>query len=134
MNKTGFSGSALFYGLALSGVALQGAGSTVAFNLANYGFANVLLTSDSADLVVNVERSSASNGTFAAIGASLGVTASQMTVRGFPLESSATFYRATYSIEGSGSHISNIIFAAQGARRVPITQPTGTTVFSTVIP
>lgn len=134
MNKTGLNGSAIYHGLALSNVALATPGSTTPQDLANYGWLNVVISANSADLSVYIQRSATSNGTFAGTGLSIPSVASGLAVRGMPLESSATWYRAAYTNGNAGSITASIMFEAAGARRVPLTQNSTTTVYSDVIP
>lgn len=135
MNKAGLNGSAIYHGIALSPVALATPGSTTPQDLSNYGWLNVVVAADSADLQVYIQRSATSNGTFSGTGLSIPSTASGLSVRGMPLESSAPWVRAAYTNQDEGSIIATIVFEAAGARRVPITQQaTVVNVYSDVIP
>jgi hypothetical protein len=131
----GLNGSAIQYVSALSPLNVAGAGSSNAFNIGATGrWLNVVVATASDDLVVNVERSGTSNGTFAQTGLSIAGNASGIAVRGMPLQSSAIWYKVSYDMEGNGSAITSVLFEVQGQRDVPIlTQDTNTTVYSDVI-
>jgi hypothetical protein len=129
----GMNGSAIQYAVALSGVTFADGGSSNPFNIGATGrWLNVLAVANSAQTVFNIERSAASNGTFEQVGLSIAPVASQLVVRGMPLQSSATWYRLSYDNTG-GSTVATVIFEVQGQRNVPVTQLTGTTVLSDVI-
>ena len=130
----GLNGSGIMYAVALSGVTFADGGSSNPFNLGSTGrWLNVLAVANSAQAVLRVERSSASDGTFYDTGLSIAPVASGLVVRGMPLQSSATWYRLSYDNTG-GSTTATVIFAVQGQRNIPIaTQATGTTVLSDVL-
>ena len=130
----GMNGSAIQYIVALSGVTFADGASSNPFNIGATGrWLNVLAVANSAQTVFNVERSATSNGTFNPVGLSIAPAASGLTVRGMPLQSSATWYKLSYDNTG-GSTTATVIFEVQGQRDVPIrTQATGTTVLSDVI-
>lgn len=131
----GMNGSAIKYVQALSPLNVAGAGSSNPFELGNTGrWMNVLVQSASDDLVVNVERSATSNGTFAQVGLSVPGNASGLAVRGMPLQSSAVWYKISYDMEGNGSAISSVVLAVQGQRDIPLhTQDANTVTYSDVI-
>lgn len=130
----GLNGSAIKYISALSPTTFTDAGSSNAFNIGAARWLNVLVHSDSAEAVFNVERAGASNGTFAQVGLSIQATASQLVVRGMPLQSSAVWYRVTYDNEGAaGSALASVIFEVQGHSPVPVEQDSNTTVLSDVL-
>lgn len=129
-----FSASEILFQTLASPVGLGAAGSTNPVDLSNYQFGNFFVLSNSDSGVLNVMRSATSNGTFAAIGASLATKASGIAVRGVALNSSAVWYKLSYDNNNAGS----IIYAAgvlgMGARRTPLpTQPTTTQTYSSVL-
>lgn len=131
----GLNGSAIKFVSALSPLNVAGAGSSGAFNLGGSGrWLNVIVAAASNDLVVNVERSGTSNGTFAQVGLSIPGNASGLSVRSMPLQSSAIWYKASYDMEGNGSALASILFEVQGQRQYPVaTQDTSTDVYSDVL-
>lgn len=134
MNAAKYTGSEVKYIQGLSPVAIAAAGSGAAFNAGAYTNATMLVSANSADLTVNLQRSSTSNGTFANWGASVPGTASGLSVRSFVLNSSNVWYKVAYDNNNAGSVIPSIVIALQGAERTPIpTQDTSTTVYSTVL-
>lgn len=129
----GLSGSAVKYFTALSPFNVEGAGSTGVVDAANFQSVTAIVASASDDLVVNLERSSASDGTFAQFGASIPGNASGVSVRTIFLQSSATWLKASYSMEPNASAISSIVLLLQGARRIPVAQDANTNVYSDVV-
>lgn len=129
----GFNGSAIKYISALSPLNVEGAGSTNAFDLSDGRWLNVVVAAASDDLVVNIERSGTSNGTFAQVGLSIPGNASGLSVRSMPLQSSAVWYKASYDMEGNASALASILFEVQGQRKIPVDQHTNTDVYSDVI-
>ena len=78
-----------------------------------------------------VQRSGTSNGTFQPFGASVVTSAAGgMQVRSFVANSSAVWHKVSRTT--TGSQTTAIILIGHGARRVPITQPTGTTIVGDV--
>jgi hypothetical protein len=128
----GLNGSAVQYVTMLSPVALATPGSTTAYDLREATHGTVVVTANSADLAVHVQRSGTSDGTFQGFGASLQSVASKTAVRSFAMNSSAIFYRVAYTNANLGSIISTIHLLTQGNRTVPVTQLTGTVVSSDV--
>ncbi len=130
----GMNGSAIQYIVALSGVTFADGASSNPFNIGATGrFLNVLAVANSAQAVLKVARSATSNGTFNETGLSIAPTASKLTVRSMPLQSSATWYQLWYDNTG-GSTTATVIFEVQGQRTVPVeTQDTNTVVLSDVI-
>lgn len=133
----GQTGSQLKVATALSPGHLGVGGSTNPIDFSNfqYGLLNVVAGSIAATLTVNVERSSASNGTFAQMGASVTLTAGsgKTAVRAFPMDSSAVWYRASYNFGGTGSLNGVIQLIGQIPRVTPITQDNNTTSFGTIV-
>ena len=109
-------------------------------NFAGYEWGTVVISLGSAPnapgLLVNVQRSGTSDGTFAAFGASIAAASvgSRTTlVRSFLLNSSATWYRVLYD-NNAGNWNGTILIALAGARRAPVgTQDTHTTRYSDVL-
>lgn len=126
------NGSAVQYISALSPTVVAAAGSTNAYDLSKGRRLTVKVHADSDDLVVNVERASASNGNFAQTGLSLTSNASGMSVRSMPLQSSDVWYRASYDNGDAGSITAVIEFEVQGQYFSPITQDANTVSFSDV--
>ena len=124
----GFNASAIKYISALSPLDVAAGASTNPFDLSDGRWLNVLVHSDGAT-TVEIERSGTSNGTFAKTGCSLVATASGLTIRSMPLQSSAVWYRASYD----GTGLTSIIFEVQGQRKIPVDQHTNTTVYSDVL-
>jgi hypothetical protein len=125
------NGSQIQYISALSPFNVEGAGSTPAFDLSAGTYLTVKVHTASDDLVVNIERSTASGGTFGQIaGLSLTGNASGLRVRSMPLESSAVWHKASYSMEPNGSALTSIEFEVQGQRATPINQDSNTVVWS----
>jgi hypothetical protein len=124
----GFNGSAIKYISALSPLEVAAAGSTNPFDLSDGRWLNVLVHADGA-VVVNIERSGTSNGTFNQVGCSILGDASGLAVRSLPLQSSAVWYKASYV----GTGLTSIIFEVQGQRKIPVDQDANTTVYSDVI-
>ena len=139
----GKSGSAIKYITAVSpGASLVAASqATGPSNFTGYEWATVIVSlgcppnTAGGGLIVNLQRSGTSNGTFANWGASLPgqSTGSRQTgVRSFALTSSATWYRVQYE-SNSGNWNGAILVALSHARSHPIpTQDTHTTVSSDV--
>lgn len=132
MINRGLNGSAIQYISALSPTTFAAAGSTNAFQLQDVKHLTVGVFANSADAVVNVERSATSNGTFAQVGLSIQSQASGLVVRSMPLNSSATWYKASYDNGNAGSVTATIMFVGQGMRNVPINQDSNTTVLSDI--
>lgn len=131
--RTGLNGSAIGFISALSPLNVEGAGSTNPFDMSQYEWMNVIVATASNDLVVNVMRASASNGSFSQVGLSIPGNASGLSVRGMKLGSSAFFYKASYSMEPNASAITSIVFEAHPARRTPIKQDSNTDVYSDIL-
>lgn len=130
----GLSGSEVKYILALSPVAVAAAGSTAAFDLTGFsGPVTVGVAANSANLTVNVMRSGTSNGTFAAIGASIQSQASKLVVRNFALNGSPTWYKLSYDNNNAGSITPVLFMAVQQPRQTPINQASTTSVLSNVL-
>lgn len=130
----GLSGSEVKYILALSPVAVAAAGSTNAFDLTGFeGPVTVGVAANSANLTVNVMRSGTSNGTFAAIGASIQSQASKLVVRNFALNGSPTWYKLSYDNNNAGSITPVLFMAVQQPRQTPINQASTTAVLSNVL-
>ena len=130
----GLSGSEVKYILALSPVAVAAAGSTNAFDLSGFvGPVTLGVAANSANLTINVMRSGTSNGTFAAIGASLQSEASKLVVRNFHLNGSPTWYKLSYDNNNAGSITPTAFLAVQQPRQTPINQDSNTTVLSNVL-
>lgn len=130
----GLDGSAVAVHSMLSANDMQGATCSGPFDLSNYDTAMLIVSLGSVNTNAQfvVQRSSTSNGTFAAFGASVGAnTGSQVLVRSFGLQTSNVWHRL-YAVNGTGSATAAAVLVAQGARFVPVTQPTGTTVHSFV--
>ena len=127
------TGSEVKYIQGLSGVAYGAAGSSAPFDAAGFSFATMLVAADSADLTVNLQRSSTSNGTFGNWGASMPGAASKLGVRSFVLGGSPTWYKVAYDNNAAGSVISTIVVALQGAYQTPVNQETTTIVYSNVL-
>lgn len=124
----GANASEILYLVALSPGHIASNGSTNASNFAGFEFATMVVVAGSTgsanSVVVNVQRSGTSDGTFANFGAStpgFGTTMSQLLLRSFTLDSSATWYRATYH-NGGGSVNMAVLFELQAPRVSPITQ------------
>lgn len=124
----GKNASQVQYLVALSPGHIAANGSTNASNFAGFEFATLIVVAGSTgsanSTVVNLQRSGTSNGTFANFGAStpgFGTTLSQTFVKSFTLDSSATWYRATYH-NGGGSVNMAILLELQAARVTPINQ------------
>lgn len=125
----GLNGSQIYYAAALSPTAVAAAGSSNAFDLSTGGYLTVKLHADSKDLTVEVERSTASDGTFGKTGLSLTSVASGIRVRSMPLESSAVWHRVSYDNNNAGSVTAAIEFEVQEQRVTPITQAASTIVW-----
>jgi hypothetical protein len=128
----GLDGSAIQYISALSPVNLSVGGSSAPFDLSEFQQGTVLLHCVSADGTAHVLRSATSDGTFGAFGCSVPGDASGLSVRSFGVNTSNIWHKIQYSNEDAGSMLTSIILVAQGARFVPITKPTNTTVYSYV--
>jgi hypothetical protein len=124
----GLNASAIKYISALSPLDVSAGGSSAPFDLSDGRWLNVLAHSDGAT-TVKVLRSGTSNGTFAETGLSMLTTASGLTVRSMPLQSSAVWYKVSYD----GTGLNSIIFEVQGQRAVPVNQHANTTVYSDVL-
>ena len=127
-----YSSSELAFIQALSALAVAAAGSTNPIDLSEFEFANFVVATNSADLTVNVERSSASNGTFGQVGLSMAGNPSGLAVRGCTLQGSPNWYRVSYDNNNSGSATTSIFIVATGAGRTPITQDSNTSTYSTL--
>ena len=131
----GLSGSAIFYAQALSPVALATAGSTAAFDLSNYQYGAVLIAAGAlgGSISLTIERSATSNGTFGEFGATASANAAgTLTIRNFVANSSAVWHRVAYDNTDAGSVTAAILLIGHGARSVPITQDSNTTVLTEV--
>jgi len=128
----GLSASQVKYATGLSYLAVAAAGSGGPSNFANYGFGTVLVVANSADLTVNVERSTASNGTFGQFGASLTSVASGIAARSFKM-GSPNWLKVSYDNTNLGSINTVIVLAMQEARKTPVDQEDNVTVYSTVL-
>jgi hypothetical protein len=128
----GKSGSEVKYIVGLSNLAVAAAGSSNPVNLKDSGFVNVLVAADSDDLVVNVERSATSNGTFNQIGCSLQSVASGLAVRSFRM-GSPNWVKVSYDNGNAGSINAVILLEAQEMRQTPVNQETNVTVYSTIL-
>lgn len=127
------SGSEVKYVQGLSPVALGAAGSGTAFDAAGFSFGTLLVSCNSANFTVNLQRSTTSNGTFGNWGASLTGVASKLAVRSFVLTGSPTWYKVAYDNNGAGSVTPFIGIVLQGAYQTPVNQESTTNVFSTVL-
>jgi hypothetical protein len=131
------SGSQVKYITALSPGHLGAGGSTGVHDLSEFSWATLLVVGGSlaANVTFNVERSSASNGTFAQTGASLQLTAGsgQTKVRSFVTESSAVWYKVSYDFGNTGSFNGVAVLMGQDAPRTPVEQHASTTVSSDVL-
>ena len=132
MLARGMSGSEMLTYNALSAMHNGTAGSSNPVDLSEYSYANLIVSSGSVDnFTINVKRAATSAAAGGDFGASINLSSgSQLVMRGFALDSSAVFYRVTYT--GTGSANVTAIIQAQGARRTPITQ-NGATVLSEVL-
>jgi hypothetical protein len=129
----GKSGSQIKYIQSLSPTAISSPGSGTAYNLNDFQWFTVMVNADSADAVVNVERSSASNGTFEQFGASIQTEASKLVVRSFR-GSSLNWYKFSYDNNNSGSVNLAINVACDEGRYNPVlSQDANTTVLSNVV-
>lgn len=128
----GLSGSQVKFATGLSYLAVAAAGSGGPSNFSEFGFGNVIVVADSANLTVNVERSTASNGTFGQFGASLTSVASGVAVRGFKM-GSPNWLRVSYDNGNAGSINAVILFQMQEARETPVDQEGNVTVYSTIV-
>ena len=132
----GLDGSAVKYITALSPTAISAAASTAAHDLSNFTFGTVVVSTGStgaAALVLNVQRSSASNGTFQPFGAS--VTAAVLgksQVRSFAVNTSAVWHRVHYTATGGGSPAMSIVLIGSGGREAPIDQDSNTVTYGTI--
>ena len=133
----GLDGSAVKYITALSPTAISAAASTAAHDLSNFTFGTVVVSTGStgaAALVMNVQRSSASNGTFQPFGAS--VTAGVLgktQVRSFTVNTSAVWHRVHYTAVGGGSPAISIVLIGSGGREAPIDQDSNTVTYGTIL-
>lgn len=129
MNR--YNDSMALYNLALSPTAVSAGGSSNPVDLGKLGGGQATLFAMAADgeATLQVERSSASDGTFAPFGASMVVPASSLGVRSFKLNGSATWYRVTY--DSAGTTLAAMLKAG-GAGRSPQTNPSDVSVFSEV--
>ena len=125
---------------ALSGVAIAAAGSSNAVDLAGYEGAMLIVSVGSAPatagLLVSVQRSATSNGTFQPFGASLPgmLTNNKVATRSFAVNTSATWHKVFYDNSNAGSTISTIELIAFNARYEPVvTQESNVTVYSDVL-
>lgn len=131
----GLNASAILYQGALSPNAIDHtvSASTDPVDLSNFQFGTLIalpgVTVGSG--TYNVQRSGTSNGTFNPFGASV-VTgaAGGMQVRSFNADSSAVWHRVERVT--TGSQTTAVVLIGHGARYVPITQDSGTTVLGDV--
>ncbi len=128
------SGSEIKYAAGLSFLAVAAAGSSNAIDFSAYTHLTVLVQTDSADLVVNLERSATSLGTFAQVGLSIPSKASGIALRTYAgvVSGSAVWYKVSYDNQNLGSVNSFITMVGHGARFVPITQDSNTVVYSQI--
>ena len=130
----GLTGSAVRYTLALSANDFDAAACSLPIDFSQFQMGTLIvnLGSVNSGFEAVVQRSSTSDGTFAQFGASIGVsTGSQLLVRSFGTNTSNIWHRV-YTTNGTGSATAGIVFAAQGARLVPVTQSADVTVHSDV--
>lgn len=125
---------------ALSGVAIAAAGSSNAVNYAGYEGAMLIVSTGSAPaatgLLVNVERSATSDGTFGRFGASIQAAGTNNTVvtRSFSVNTSATWHKVHYTNGAGGSFIGNIEVLLHNARNEPVvSQSSNVTCLSDVL-
>ena len=127
---------------ALSGVAIAAAGSSNAVDLAGYEGAMLIVSVGSAPtaagggLLVSVQRSATSNGTFQPFGASLPALGANAKVatRSFAVNTSATWHKVFYDNGTGGSTISNIEILAHNARYEPVaTQESSVLTYSDIL-
>lgn len=128
----GLSGSQVKYATGLSYLAVAAAGSGGASDFRDFGFGTVIVAANSANLTVNVERSTASNGTFGQFGASLTSVASGLAVRSFKM-GSPNWIKVSYDNTNLGSITAVIILEMQEGRYQPVDQEDNVTVYSTVL-
>jgi hypothetical protein len=127
----GLNASAILYQGALSPVAIDHTTvlSSNPVDLSNFQFGTIIAISGTTvgSGTYKVARSATSNGTFQPFGCSV-VTgaAGQVKVRSFVANASAVWHRVTRAT--TGSQTTAVTLIGHGARYVPITQPTGTTV------
>ena len=125
---------------ALSGVAIAAAGSSNATDYSGYEGGMLIVSTGSAPtatgMLVHVQRSATSNGTFEAFGASIQAAATNNTVvtRSFAINTSAVWHKVYYTNGAGGSFIGNIEVLLHNARLEPVsTQSTNVTVLSDVL-
>ena len=127
---------------ALSGVAIAAAGSSNPVNLAAYEKAMLIVSVGSAPtaagggMLVSVQRSGTSNGTFQPFGASIPAQGANAKVatRSFAVSTSAVWHRVFYDNGTGGSFIGNIELLAHNPRSEPVvTQESNVTVYSDVL-
>ena len=128
--------SAIKYISALSPTAISAAASSDPYDLGNYTFATLLVTTGStgaATITADVQRSATSNGTFQPFGASINAgVLGGFHARSFVVASSAHFYKVYYTAVGGGSPVMGVVLAAAGVREAPIDQDSGTTSYSVI--
>lgn len=131
------SASEIGFVTALSPGHIATAGSSNASNLGKYSWGQLVVLSGSLNnLVVKMERATASSGTFAAFGASMATTAGSGFIysRSFGI-SSAVWHRVAYDNNNAGSVNAAVFLVLYGADDVPLNpQPAGgkITIFSEV--
>ena len=124
----------------LSPIALAAAGSGTAIDATGYEWGMLLAiggsTPTGTGLVLGVERSATSNGTFAQFGASIphGNTNNTVTSRSFAIDTSAVWHKISYDNNNLGSAITGVALLLFSGRNEPVpTQATGTTGYSDVL-
>lgn len=128
------SASELGFTVALSPTAVSAAGSTNASPLGNqFNFLTLGVWSSSADAVVNLEKSGASDAGFAQAGLSIQAQASKLVMRSIQLTGSGQYYRLSYDNNNAGSATLFMFLVGDGARRTPIEQDGDTAVLSTIL-
>lgn len=135
----GLTASEMGFFTALSPGHLNNSGSSNPVDLSNYSWALLNVVGGSfanTTAKFTALRSATSNGTFATFGVSVGLTAGSgaTAVTGFPLQSSAVWYKVAYDFDNTGSLNAVVQLIGMLPRHTPIDQPTGTTaVGNTVI-
>ena len=130
----GLNGSAQGYILATCPLAFGAVGSSAAFDLSQFESATLVVAGGS---IANgfqavVQRSATSDGSFGDFGASVAMeSGGTLKTRTFVVGTSATWHKV-YRANGVGSAVAAIIVVGHGARSVPITQHSTTTVHSDV--
>lgn len=132
----GLDGSGLQVFTLLSSNDFDGAGCSNPVDLSAYQQATLIVNAGSIETAAEfvMQRSATSDGTFAQFGASIPFsTGSYVAMRSFGANTSAFWHRLYYT-NGTGSATVGAILLAQGARFVPVNQPTndGASVYSFV--